>query len=100
MMNRGLHLEGGRVKLVYIKRVACRNFKSFSGIIKLTFDKGFNIITGPNGSGKSNIIDAIQFVFGELGSKRMSTMVVVTRLPDPTMHRSPYILIMKVEAWQ
>ncbi|MGD2142501.1 MAG: AAA family ATPase, partial [Candidatus Bathyarchaeota archaeon] len=48
-----------------------RNFKSFSGKLKLNFQPGFNVITGPNGSGKSNIIDAVQFVFGELGSKRM-----------------------------
>jgi len=49
-----------------------RNFKSFGGDpIKLQFQPGFNIITGPNGSGKSNILDAVQFVLGELGSKRM-----------------------------
>jgi len=49
-----------------------RNFKSFGGEpIKLNFQPGFNIITGPNGSGKSNILDAVQFVLGELGSKRM-----------------------------
>jgi chromosome segregation protein len=57
--------------MVYISRVVMRNFKSFSGEIKLNFQQGFNIITGPNGSGKSNIIDAVQFVLGELGSKRM-----------------------------
>jgi chromosome segregation protein len=57
--------------MVYISRVLMRNFKSFSGEIKLNFQQGFNIITGPNGSGKSNIIDAVQFVLGELGSKRM-----------------------------
>jgi len=33
------------------------------------------VVTGPNGSGKSNIIDAVQFVLGELASKRM-------RVPD------------------
>lgn len=57
--------------MVYISRVLMRNFKSFSGEIKLNFQQGFNMITGPNGSGKSNIIDAVQFVLGELGSKRM-----------------------------
>jgi len=61
--------------VVYIKRISFRNFKSFSGNVKLEFQQGFNVITGPNGSGKSNIIDAVQFVFGELGSKRM-------RVPD------------------
>jgi len=61
--------------LVHISRIVLRNFKSFSGTIKLNFEKGFNVITGPNGSGKSNILDAVQFVLGELGSKRM-------RVPD------------------
>ncbi len=61
--------------MVYISRIMFRNFKSFSGSLKLSFQQGFNVITGPNGSGKSNIIDAIQFVVGELGSKRM-------RVPD------------------
>ncbi len=55
--------------------MAMKNFKSFSGTLKLKFEPGFNVITGPNGSGKSNIIDAVQFVFGELGSRRM-------RVPD------------------
>ncbi|HUV33739.1 MAG TPA: AAA family ATPase, partial [Candidatus Desulfaltia sp.] len=58
--------------MVYIKRVMVKNFKSFGGDpVKLNFQQGFNIITGPNGSGKSNILDAVQFVLGELGSKRM-----------------------------
>ena len=58
--------------MVYISRMVIRNFKSFGGDpIKLQFQPGFNIITGPNGSGKSNILDAVQFVLGELGSKRM-----------------------------
>ncbi|MCW4049615.1 MAG: chromosome segregation protein SMC [Candidatus Bathyarchaeota archaeon] len=60
--------------MVFIKRIHIRNFKSFGGEpIKLNFQPGFNIITGPNGSGKSNILDAVQFVLGELGSKRMRT---------------------------
>jgi len=58
--------------MVHISRIHIRNFKSFGGEpIKLNFQPGFNIITGPNGSGKSNILDAVQFVLGELGSKRM-----------------------------
>ena len=61
--------------MVYISRIVVRNFKMFSGEVKLNFGRGFNVITGPNGSGKSNLIDAVQFVFGELGSKRM-------RVPD------------------
>lgn len=57
--------------MVYIKRISIKNFKSLGGSANLKFQPGFNVITGPNGSGKSNIIDAIQFVFGELGSRRM-----------------------------
>ena len=60
--------------MVHISRIVVRNFKSFSGTVKLSFDSGFNVITGPNGSGKSNIIDAVQFVFGELGTKRMRVL--------------------------
>ena len=61
--------------MVYINKILVKNFKSFGGQIKLNFQSGFNIITGPNGSGKSNIIDAVQFVLGELAPKRM-------RVPD------------------
>jgi len=58
--------------VVHISKVVIKNFKSFGGEpIRLNFQPGFNIITGPNGSGKSNILDAVQFVLGELGSKRM-----------------------------
>ncbi|MFB0543533.1 MAG: AAA family ATPase [Candidatus Bathyarchaeia archaeon] len=57
--------------MVYVKQIQVRNFKSFSGNFKLNLDPGFTVVTGPNGSGKSNLIDAIQFVLGELGSRRM-----------------------------
>ncbi len=61
--------------MVYINKVLVKNFKSFGGQVKLNFQSGFNVVTGPNGSGKSNIIDAVQFVLGELAPKRM-------RVPD------------------
>ena len=57
--------------MVFVKQIILRNFKSFGGSAKLSFAPGFTVITGPNGSGKSNILDAFQFVLGELGSKRM-----------------------------
>jgi len=57
--------------MVYVKQIQVRNFKSFSGVAKLNLDPGFTVITGPNGSGKSSLIDAFQFVLGELGSRRM-----------------------------
>ena len=61
----------GAKRMVHIKRITVKNFKSFGNQVRLNFQPGFNVITGPNGSGKSNIIDAVQFVFGELGSRRM-----------------------------
>ncbi|RLI10801.1 chromosome segregation protein SMC [Candidatus Bathyarchaeota archaeon] len=61
--------------MVYIQKIVMKNFKSFGGSVRLNLQPGFNVITGPNGSGKSNVIDAVQFVFGELGSRRM-------RVPD------------------
>ncbi|MCD6263499.1 chromosome segregation protein SMC [Candidatus Bathyarchaeota archaeon] len=57
--------------MVYVKQIVLRNFKSFHGTVKLNLAPGFTVITGPNGSGKSNIIDAFQFVLGELGPRRM-----------------------------
>ncbi|MBS7631071.1 chromosome segregation protein SMC [Candidatus Bathyarchaeota archaeon] len=57
--------------MVYIKKIMIKNFKSFGNLVKLNFEPGFNIVTGPNGSGKSNIIDAVQFVLGELHTRRM-----------------------------
>ena len=57
--------------MVYVKQITLRNFKSFSGTARLNLDPGFTLITGPNGSGKSNLLDAFQFVLGELGSRRM-----------------------------
>lgn len=75
MADRAPHPKMEEPEMVHIARIVVRNFKSFSENVKLNFQQGFNVITGPNGSGKSNIIDAVQFVFGELGSKRM-------RVPD------------------
>jgi chromosome segregation protein len=56
----------------YIKRIELRGFKSFGPqTVKVSFDKGFNVVTGPNGSGKSNIMDAVLFSLGELSSRRL-----------------------------
>ena len=80
--------------MVHIRRLNVRNFKMFSGDATLNFQPGFNIITGPNGSGKSNIIDAIQFVLGELSTKRMRVADLSGLIFDPgseqTQNRSQY----------
>lgn len=57
--------------MVYVKQILLRNFKSFGGTAKINLSPGFTVITGPNGSGKSNILDAFQFVLGELGTRKM-----------------------------
>lgn len=57
--------------MTHLTRIVMKNFKSFGGVTRLNLERGLNVITGPNGSGKSNIIDAVQFVLGELASRRM-----------------------------
>ncbi|RLI34973.1 chromosome segregation protein SMC [Candidatus Bathyarchaeota archaeon] len=57
--------------MVIIKRLELSGFKTFAKRTVLTFDKGLNVIVGPNGSGKSNIVDAIQFVLGELSVRSL-----------------------------
>ncbi|MEM0438199.1 MAG: chromosome segregation SMC family protein [Candidatus Micrarchaeia archaeon] len=49
----------------YIRRLKCRNFKSFKRA-DMSFIPGFQAIMGPNGSGKSNVCDAIRFALGEM----------------------------------
>jgi len=56
-----------------IKSLAIEGFKSFGKRTELVFEKGLNVIVGANGSGKSNIIDAINFAFGKLGTKSLRT---------------------------
>ncbi len=64
---------------MFIKNLILKNFKSFhSATIQL--DRGFTSIVGPNGSGKSNVVDAIQFAFGEsrvhaLRAKKTSDLI-------------------------
>ena len=57
--------------MVIVKRLELSGFKTFAKKTVLTFDKGLNVIVGPNGSGKSNIVDAIQFVLGELSVRTL-----------------------------
>ncbi len=64
--------------MVYIKRVALTNFKSFGGTTQVPLLSGFTVISGPNGSGKSNILDALLFCLGLSSSKGMRA----DRLPD------------------
>ncbi len=49
---------------MFIKNLILKNFKSFHNA-NIQLDSGFTAFVGPNGSGKSNVVDAIQFAFGE-----------------------------------
>jgi chromosome segregation protein len=59
--------------MLSIKSLTIEGFKSFGKRTELVFEKGLNVIVGANGSGKSNIIDAINFAFGKLGTKSLRT---------------------------
>lgn len=53
---------------MYIQSMTMRGFKSFGKETNIRFLPGVNGIVGPNGSGKSNLLEAICFVMGEVGS--------------------------------
>ncbi len=57
--------------MTVIKSMTLEGFKSFAKRTELFFGDKFNVILGPNGSGKSNILDALCFVLGRLGSKSL-----------------------------
>lgn len=59
------------VRILYLKRLTLRGFKSFAEPVELEFSEGVSAIVGPNGSGKSNITDAIRWVLGEQSTKSL-----------------------------
>jgi chromosome segregation protein len=56
---------------VHLKRLTLKGFKSFASATELRLEPGITCVVGPNGSGKSNVVDAIQWVFGEQGAKAL-----------------------------
>jgi len=50
--------------LIRIEEIVLKDFKSFSGRVRIPLSERFTAIVGPNGSGKSNVVDAICFVLG------------------------------------
>jgi chromosome segregation protein len=57
--------------VVFIKKIELTGFKTFPRRTSITLGKGMNVIIGPNGSGKTNLIDAVQFVLGELSARAL-----------------------------
>lgn len=54
-----------------INKIVIGGFKSFANKTEFLFGDKFNCILGPNGSGKSNVLDAICFVLGRMGTKSL-----------------------------
>ena len=52
-----------------IKRLEITGFKSFKDKTVIHFDTNITAVVGPNGCGKSNIVDALQWVMGEMSAK-------------------------------
>ncbi len=52
-----------------IKRLEITGFKSFKDKTVIHFDANITAVVGPNGCGKSNIVDALQWVMGEMSAK-------------------------------
>ena len=56
---------------MFFKTMEIQGFKSFADKTVLNFDKKMTAIVGSNGNGKSNISDALRWVMGEQGEKRL-----------------------------
>lgn len=56
---------------IKLKEIYLKGFKSFGKPTRIPISPKITAIVGPNGSGKSNIVESIQWVFGEHSLKQL-----------------------------
>ena len=61
----GARRPGDVRRLMHLRSITLKGFKSFPDRTRLDFSPGVSVIVGPNGSGKSNITDAVLWAMGE-----------------------------------
>lgn len=57
---------------MYIQELSLTNFRGFKSDTQIQFTNGINVIVGANNSGKTTIIKALELLFSEGTSKRLS----------------------------
>jgi chromosome segregation protein len=90
-------IAADRVRLVHLKSLTLRGFKSFASSTTLHFEPGITCVVGPNGSGKSNVVDALAWVMGEQGAKslrggRMDDVIFAGTAGRPALGRAEVLL--------
>ena len=47
---------------MFITKITLENFKGFSGVHTISFNKGINFFVGNNNCGKSTVFEAVEFI--------------------------------------
>jgi len=73
-----------------LKRLEIYGFKSFANRMVFDFSSGLTVIVGPNGSGKSNVVDSIQWIFGEMSPTTLRGTGMVDVIFSGSRNRRAY----------
>src|SRR5258707_11684170 len=84
-------------RLVYLKSLTLRGFKSFASSTTLRFEPDITCVVGPNGSGKSTVVAALAWVMGEQGAKslrggKMGDVIFAGTSSRPPLGRAEVLL--------